>query len=49
MSMMERTVKCPICGEPYKLMPFYAGDQTACPNCVAKAARKCPKYMLNAR
>lgn len=26
-------VKCPICGEPYKVYPFYAGEQSACPKC----------------
>lgn len=34
---LERTVKCPICGEPYKTMPFYSGDQSACPKCRKKA------------
>ncbi len=33
----EQTVKCPICGEPYKFMPFFVGDQSACPGCVRKA------------
>ena len=36
----ERTVKCPICGKPYKVSPFYAGDQSACPDCQMKARRK---------
>lgn len=36
----EKTVKCPICEEPYKVYPFYAGDQSACPDCRAKAERK---------
>ncbi len=35
--MEEQTVKCPICGEPYKFYPFYAGDQSACPKCRGKA------------
>lgn len=35
----ERTVKCPICGKPYKFMPYYAGDQSACRECVAEAER----------
>ena len=39
----EKTVKCPICGEPYKAYPFYAGDQSACPDCVQKAAAKAMK------
>jgi endogenous inhibitor of DNA gyrase (YacG/DUF329 family) len=43
--MNEQTVKCPICGEPYKFMPFYAGDQSACPDCVRKAEKKSrPKW-----
>ena len=33
----EQTIKCPICGKPYVFMPFYAGDQSACPECRAKA------------
>ncbi len=33
----DKTVKCPICGEPYKVMMFYAGDQSACPKCRNKA------------
>lgn len=32
-----RTVKCPICGEPYKVYPYFAGDQSACPPCRRKA------------
>jgi len=35
-----RTVKCPICGEPYNVYPFSAANQSACPNCVAKADAK---------
>lgn len=35
----DKTVKCPICGRPYKVMMFYAGDQSACPECVRKAER----------
>lgn len=35
--MMQKTVKCPICGEPYKFYPFSAADQSACPACVRKA------------
>ncbi len=41
--MSEQTVKCPICGEPYKVYPFYAGDQSACPKCQAKAVENMPK------
>lgn len=41
----EKTIKCPICGRPYKFYPFYVGDQSACPKCVAKAERLSnPKY-----
>lgn len=39
MSMMESTVKCPICGKPYKTYPMYCGDQSACPECRAAAER----------
>lgn len=38
--MTEKTVKCPICGEPYKFYPFSAADQSACPDCVRKADQK---------
>ena len=38
--MTEKTVKCPICGEPYKFYPFSAADQSACQDCVRKAERK---------
>lgn len=34
---MQGTIKCPICGEPYKWYSHMAGDQTACPKCVRKA------------
>ena len=37
MTPTEATVKCPICGEPYKVYAFFTGDQSACPKCVAKA------------
>lgn len=37
---MDKTVKCPICKDPYKITPFYSGDQSACPECRAKADRK---------
>lgn len=33
----ELTVKCPICGAPYKAYSHYAGDQSACPDCRARA------------
>lgn len=45
MSIDERTVKCPICGEPYKVYAFSAADQSACPQCVKKAAAKDDKGM----
>ncbi len=38
--MNEKTVKCPICGEPYKIYGMFVGDQSACPECVKKAERK---------
>jgi len=33
----ETTVACKICGQPYKVYNMYAGDQSACPSCRAKA------------
>jgi hypothetical protein len=36
----EQTVKCPICGDPYKVYNMTTADQSACPQCIAKAARK---------
>lgn len=36
---MEQTVKCTICGQPYKFYSFSAADQSACPSCVSKAER----------
>jgi len=36
----ERTAKCPVCGEPYKVYSHMAGDQSACPQCREKAAWK---------
>lgn len=36
-SAEPHTVKCPICGRPYKFMPFSAADQSACPKCVQEA------------
>ena len=35
--MNEKIVKCPICGKPYVIMSLYAGNQSACPECVRKA------------
>ncbi len=37
--MTTWTVKCPICGKPYKVYDMYAGDQSACPKCRAEAGR----------
>lgn len=37
--MSEYTEKCRICGELYIIYSFYAGDQSACPECRAKARR----------
>ncbi len=36
---MDETVKCRICGKPYKFFVFYAGDQSACPDCRSAAKR----------
>lgn len=38
--MTEQTVKCPICGEPYKFYAMMVGDQSACPDCIRKAEKK---------
>lgn len=35
--MTEQTIKCPICGDPFVFHSHYAGDQSACPKCRAKA------------
>ena len=34
---MEWTLKCPVCGDPYKVADGYAGDQSACGSCQQKA------------
>lgn len=34
---MGGTIKCPICGRPYKWFAHFAGDQSACPACRAEA------------
>jgi len=34
---MNGTVKCPICGKPYKWYSHTVADQTACPDCVREA------------
>lgn len=36
----EATRKCGICGKPYVVYLFYAGDQSACPACRAEARRE---------
>lgn len=36
--MSETTEKCPHCGSLYKQYMYMVGDQSACPNCVKKAA-----------
>lgn len=40
----EQTIKCPICGEPYTVYMYYAGDQSACPECRKKAKEKGDLY-----
>lgn len=42
--MTEQTVKCPICGEPYKVYSHMAGDQSACQQCQRKAESKGGTY-----
>jgi sarcosine oxidase delta subunit len=42
--MDEKTVKCPICGKPYKVYSMYAGDQSACPKCVEEAEKNMGKW-----
>lgn len=37
MTDLDRTIKCPHCGELYKAYTFSAADQSACPSCVQKA------------
>jgi len=36
---MQGTIKCPICGKPYKWYSMTTADQTACPECVQEAER----------
>lgn len=38
--MNEKTIKCPICGDPYKVLSMMVGDQSACSDCVRKAEEK---------
>lgn len=33
------TAKCKICGRAYVIYSFYAGDQSACPQCRDEARR----------
>lgn len=35
--MNEQTIKCNICGKPYKVYSMTTADQTACPECVREA------------
>ena len=41
--MTNRTIKCGICGDPYKVYAFTTADQSACPQCVRKAEEKVEK------
>lgn len=38
--MSGQTIKCPICGAPYKFYNMTVADQSACPECVAEAERR---------
>lgn len=38
--MLDQTCKCHICGRPYKVFSMMAGDQSACPKCVAYAEKR---------
>ncbi len=40
MPMMEQTVKCPICGKPYKVYSHTSADQSACPACQREARKQ---------
>jgi phage FluMu protein Com len=35
--MEGQTIKCPFCPKLYVFMPYYAGDQSACPGCRERA------------
>lgn len=37
---MQGTIKCPICGRPYKWYSMTVADQSACPTCVEIAERR---------
>lgn len=39
MSSDEQTIKCPICGRPYKVYSCTTADQSACPKCVMEAEK----------
>lgn len=45
--MTETTVKCPICGKPYKVYNAYYGDQSACPKCREEARKNMVEHMEN--
>ena len=35
----SKIIKCPVCGRPYRVYMFYAGDQSACPECRKKTEK----------
>lgn len=39
MGLLDQTVKCGICGKPYKFYAFSGADQSACPACVREAEK----------
>lgn len=41
--MSERTIKCGICGKPYVVYMFHAGDQSTCPTCRSEARKNLGK------
>lgn len=47
MTSSEQTVQCPICGNPYKVYAWFAGDQSACPDCIrtAEIGKKCDRMI----
>ena len=38
-----QTMKCKFCGKLYVFYSYYAGDQSACPSCVAEARKNVGK------
>jgi len=42
--MSEMTVKCPICGKPYKIYPYFFGDQSVCPDCQSQVEKPYYQY-----